>query len=120
MNGDGSRTLDVAVERLYRRVCEQTAYRPTLEALPFAFVQRASKEDQVRSLKFHSEKKALASLLLHTAPELTMHVNIKVCADCHSFLTHAARLLARPIHVLEPGRQHVFKGGGCSCGGRGY
>ena len=46
-----------------------------------------------------------------------MRVSIKVCADCHSFLTHAAQMLGRTIHVLEPRRQHVFRQGGrCSCG----
>ena len=34
---------------------------------------------------------ALASLLRTRAPELQMRVNMRVCADCHSFLGHAVR-----------------------------
>lgn len=97
-------------------MCKETAYHPRCEALPFEFVQRASEADQVKSLKYHAEKKVLASLLQRTAAEMAMRVNFKVCADCHSFLTHASRLLGRPIHVLEPSRQHVFHEGRCSCG----
>ena len=54
--------------------------------------------------------------------ELALAINIKVCADCHAFLEHAARLLRREIRVLEPSRRHTFppSRGGCSCGGRGY
>ena len=40
------------------------------EALPFAFVRAASGEDQVLSLKYHAEKKALASLLQHPGARL--------------------------------------------------
>ena len=72
-------------------------------------VQKASEGDQLHSLKYHAEKKVLASLLQHDAPELEMRVNMSVCADCYSFLSHAARLLRRPIRVLEPRRAHVFQ-----------
>jgi pentatricopeptide repeat protein len=110
-----------ALHSLYGRVQRSTAYKPQLAALPFAFTRRSSEAEQVDSLKFHAEKKALAELLLRGADDLEMRVNIKVCADCHHFLAHAAKLLGRPIRVLEPSRQHVFDGkGGCSCGGESY
>ena len=121
VNGTESRALDEAVEELFRRVCEQTTYRPQYEALPLDFVRRASVDEQVRSLKFHAEKKALVSLMLSDEPLLAMSVNIKVCADCHSFLAHASRLCQRSILVTEPARQHTFDTAGiCSCDGRGY
>ena len=118
--------LNVAVAALYDKVRSQTAYVPRLEALPLDFVQRASEAEQVRSLKLHAEKKALACLLLHgtgatTTTPLRMRIDCRVCADCHAFLSHAATLLGRPIHVSEPTRQHRFDGdptGVCSpCGG---
>ena len=113
------RALDLAVEELFARVQVSTAYRPLSEALPLDFVHRAAEAKRVTCLKFHAEKKALAHLLLHAAPELTMRVNIRVCADCHSFLAHAASMLGRVIRVLEPSRQHVFNEttAGCSCQG---
>ena len=73
-----------------------------------------STKEQVDFLKYHAEKKALATLLLRSAPELKMRVNIKVCADCQSFLTYAAQYLRMPIEVLEPSRKHVFRGDACT------
>ena len=49
----------------------------------------------VSSLRHHAEKKALAQLLRSSARELTLRVNLKVCADCHLFLGCAARHLRR-------------------------
>ena len=75
----------------------------------------------VHSLKFHAEKKALASLLLGGAPDLALDINFSVCADCHHFLTHAAEMLGREIRVSEPKLRHDFGArGGCSCGDGGY
>lgn len=109
--------LNAALEALFRDVCEQTDYRPRYEALPLDFVHKASKEQQIRSLKYHAEKKALACMVLHgTAEELSMRVNFKCCADCHAFLAAAAKHLGRPIQVLEPSKRHTFDtSGGCSC-----
>ena len=100
--------LDDGVDALYRRVCAETAYTPQPQALPYAFVQRATEAEQVESLKYHAEKKALAALLARGAPDLELSINFKVCADCQHFLTHAAALLGRPIRVREPSREHVF------------
>ena len=115
-DGAGNLKLDPAVEELFGKVCEHTAYQPVCAAVPFHFARRMSTKEQVDFLKYHAEKKALATLLLRSAPELKMRVNIKVCADCHSFLTHAAQYLGRPIEVLEPSRKHVFRGDACKSG----
>ena len=109
---------DAALDNLYRRVCAETPYRPQLEALPFAFAQRATGAEQLTSLKLHAEKKALAQMLREDdcASELSMRINFSVCADCQAFLTHAAQMLGRRITVLEPSRTHVFEAArGCSC-----
>ena len=114
-NGAGDPALDAALERLYSDVCEQTAYQPRFEALPYDFTERSDKADQVASLKFHAEKKALADLLRKGTNDLTMRVNIGVCVDCHSFLAHASQLLGRTIEVLEPSVKHTFHENTCSC-----
>ena len=119
VNGHGDLTLDGALEDLYSQVCEHTAYQPVVDALPFGFVPLPGMTEddfaraQVKSLKYHAEKKALVTMLLRSAPELKMSVNIKMCADCRSFLTHAAQYLGRPIEVFEPSRKHVFRCGAC-------
>ena len=51
------------------------AYTPQSQALPYAFVQRASEDEQKESLKYHAEKKALAALLARGAPDLELSIN---------------------------------------------
>ena len=67
------------------------------------------------SLRQHAEKKALADLPLRGSPELTLQINLKVCADCHAFLKGASHVLSRTIRVQEPGLMHTFCAGACSC-----
>jgi len=104
------------VNHLFNLITSKTEYRPQVKALPVDFLDRASDEEKVKSLKFHAEKKALAKLLLENASELEMRVNIKVCMDCHLFLKHASKVLGRKITVFEKARMHVFHDGQCSCG----
>ena len=81
-----------------------------------AFVQRASEGEQVRSLKYHAEKKALAQLLMQNEGNahgtLEMSINFGVCADCQHFLAHAAQALGRQIIVHEPHTDLVFPAAG--------
>jgi hypothetical protein len=108
------------VDKLYRRVSENTPYAPEFGVLPAAFVRRASDEEKVESLKFHAEKKALAMLLMRGAEDLDMSINFSVCADCRAFLAHSAQSLGRQICVHEPSRVHVFdESGRCSTAERG-
>ena len=116
VNGPESKEVDDALEKLYSDVSLRTNYSPRFDALPFNFANRNYTEAHVRSLKFHAEKKALATLLLKNSEKLSMRVNIKCCADCHSFLTFASAMLKREICVLEPTRSHSFQYGKCSCG----
>ena len=108
-NGHGSSAaLNDATEQLYSRVRTETSYVPRISALPLDFVERTNETQQVASLSNHAEKRALADLLMQDAATLDMRVNFRICDDCHDFLNHAAVLLDRPIHVLEPTRQHIF------------
>ena len=113
--GNGLESSDVndALEQLYSDVCERTEYSPRFDALPFYFAETQKKDLQIRSLKYHAEKKALATMLMNDSEDLSMRVNIKVCVDCHSFLSHASKMLGKEISVLEPAQAHLFDGGGC-------
>ena len=71
--------------------------------------------EQVHSLKYHAEKKALARLLASGAAELEMTINFKVCADCHAFFKACSEALGRTLSVREPSTTHVFADGACSC-----
>ena len=114
-----------ATEELVARVQRSTAYAPELSAVPYALAAKSTERQQLRSLRHHAEKRALADLLRREAAaageakragdreraagELAMRVNVKVCADCAAFLQHAARMLGRRIVVHEPSAARAFE-----------
>ncbi|CAK9176925.1 unnamed protein product [Ilex paraguariensis] len=69
---------------------------------------------------YHSEKLAVVFGLFNapsTAPIRIMK-NIRICKDCHNFITNVTLLVDREIIVRDGNRFHCFKNGECSC--RGY
>ena len=97
----------------------RAGYMPRVDSLPHGFATSDfSEEQQHAALRRHPEKKALAELLRRKVQgDLSIDVNIKLCADCHEFFKAAAKLLGRTIRVNEPRLTHVFGGGDgeCSC-----
>ena len=79
------------------RLQQQTAYKPQLYALPWAFVQSSTLAQQESSLQLHAEKKALAVLLSHSEAELSVTINFNVCANCHDFFKISSQMLGRRI-----------------------
>lgn len=113
-NGPENSQLDDALEKLFARVVAETDYSPRFDALPFYFSRDCGEEKQIRSLKYHAEKKTLAKLLLKNSGKLNMRINVKVCEDCQSFLSHASSMLGRTIRVTEPSKVHSFNSGNFS------
>ena len=84
-----------------------------------------------RSLAYHAEKKLLALALQHGDRDVTVFVNSKMCADCHSFFKHACQLFRATVVCVDGcndieaqsdaglggcGFRHVFgEDGTCSC-----
>jgi hypothetical protein len=113
---------------MVNRLLKETSYEFDTSALPALFVlDKASKYSstkQARSLTFHAEKKALALLLRSDGP-IRMHVNCKMCRDCHTAFESASELYGRELRVvdgvhddLSGGFLHVFAAGACSCARR--
>merc|ERR1712113_694119 len=96
----------------------QTAYTPNFLALPLVFVQSSTRNEQVGSLQFHAEKKALALLLACGEGELKVSINFSVCIDCHEFFKSSSLLLNCRIQLHHPGMVHTFTEGCCSCSDR--
>eukprot|EP00747_Dinoflagellata_sp_TGD_P136692 gnl/TRDRNA2_/TRDRNA2_175586_c2_seq11.p1 gnl/TRDRNA2_/TRDRNA2_175586_c2~~gnl/TRDRNA2_/TRDRNA2_175586_c2_seq11.p1 ORF type:complete len:227 (+),score=41.94 gnl/TRDRNA2_/TRDRNA2_175586_c2_seq11:49-729(+) len=61
-NGVGGEGVTDA-RQLWLKLHQETAYKPQLQALPWAFVQSRTQAEQEGSLQLHAEKKALAVLL---------------------------------------------------------
>lgn len=76
-----------------------------------------SEEEKETSLKYHSEKLAIAFGILNTRPGATIRVvkNLRVCGDCHSATKIISRLYDREIIVRDRARYHHFRNGQCSC-----
>lgn len=77
-----------------------------------------SEEIKVESLKYHSEKLAIAFALISTPegfPILVMK-NLRACADCHAAIKVISKIVKREITVRDSSRFHHFRDGLCSCG----
>ncbi|BAT87325.1 hypothetical protein VIGAN_05068200 [Vigna angularis var. angularis] len=74
-------------------------------------------EEKEQALSYHSEKVAIAFMLLNTAPGTPIRVvkNLRVCADCHLAIKLISKIYDREIVIRDGSRFHHFKGGACSC-----
>jgi pentatricopeptide repeat protein len=74
-------------------------------------------EDKEGALQWHSEKLAIAFVLLRTPPGTQVRVvkNLRVCSDCHAAIKCISHVYNREIIVRDRSRFHRFKNGSCSC-----
>jgi len=80
------------------------------KAIPWVGRVGIKKSEQIRQLKYHAEKKALAvSVYNHSAhDDLIIRVNQVICKDCNSFFNAAALLLRRRVRVVCPLQTTVY------------
>lgn len=74
-------------------------------------------EEKVHSLRYHSEKLAVAYGLLKVPEAMPIRVmkNLRVCGDCHTAIKLIAKVTGREIILRDANRFHHFKAGVCSC-----
>ncbi|KAK2980536.1 hypothetical protein RJ640_015921 [Escallonia rubra] len=74
-------------------------------------------EEKETALSYHSEKIAIAFMLINTPPGSPIRVvkNLRVCADCHLAIKLISKVFAREIVVRDRSRFHHFRDGSCSC-----
>ncbi|XP_077209966.1 pentatricopeptide repeat (PPR) superfamily protein isoform X2 [Tasmannia lanceolata] len=77
-------------------------------------LETEQKED---SLRYHSEKLAIAFGVLNSSREKPVRImkNLRICGDCHTFAKLVAKVENRNIVIRDPIRFHHFKDGVCSC-----
>ncbi|XP_068664067.1 putative pentatricopeptide repeat-containing protein At3g49142 [Aristolochia californica] len=75
-------------------------------------------EEKECHLAVHSEKLAIAFLLINTAPGTPIRItkNLRVCSDCHRAAKLIAKITQREIILRDTNRFHHFENGLCSCG----
>ncbi|ONK72077.1 uncharacterized protein A4U43_C04F15450 [Asparagus officinalis] len=74
-------------------------------------------EEKETVLRVHSEKLAVAFVILNTVPGSSILIikNLRVCSDCHSAIKLIAKLEGREIVIRDSHRFHHFRDGQCSC-----
>lgn len=74
-------------------------------------------EEKEQALSYHSEKVAIAFMLLNTTPGTPIRVmkNLRVCSDCHMAIKLISKVYDREIVIRDRSRFHHFRGGSCSC-----
>ncbi|KAL6901983.1 hypothetical protein ACP4OV_004859 [Aristida adscensionis] len=74
-------------------------------------------EQKAHSLRYHSERQAVAYGLLKVPEGMPIRVmkNLRVCGDCHAAMKLIAKITAREIILRDANRFHHFKDGFCSC-----
>eukprot|EP00268_Persea_americana_P008602 TRINITY_DN13354_c1_g1_i1.p1 TRINITY_DN13354_c1_g1~~TRINITY_DN13354_c1_g1_i1.p1 ORF type:complete len:576 (-),score=78.08 TRINITY_DN13354_c1_g1_i1:509-2158(-) len=100
------------LNRLIQRITE-AGYVPDTNFV-LQDIEREQKED---SLRYHSEKLAIAFGLIHSIKEKPIRImkNLRICGDCHTFAKLVAKTENRNIIIRDAIRFHHFKDGACSC-----
>ncbi|ESR62577.1 hypothetical protein CICLE_v100181751mg, partial [Citrus x clementina] len=93
--------------------CREAGYVPESESA----MHELEEEEREYSLRYHSEKLALAFGLMRTSPGMTIRIvkNLRMCVDCHSAIKFISVATNREIIVRDRLRFHHFKRGSCSC-----
>lgn len=112
-------TSHVQTEAIYAMLSEMTrllrleGYAPHTSNV-LADIEEEEKET---ALSYHSEKIAIAFVLINTPPGTPIRIvkNLRVCGDCHLAIKLISKIFERDIAVRDCSRFHHFKNGACSC-----
>ncbi|KAI7995780.1 Pentatricopeptide repeat-containing protein [Camellia lanceoleosa] len=116
-SGDGTRVehreLHEALDELVEKL-KLVGYVPDTSLVFHADMEDREKE---ATLRYHSEKLAIAFGLLNTPSGMTPDIvkNLRICGDCHSAAKFISSVFKRQIILRDVQRFHHFKDGKCSC-----
>ncbi|WCJ40225.1 Tetratricopeptide repeat (TPR)-like superfamily protein [Euphorbia peplus] len=93
---------------------QQVGYAPNMASV----LHDVEEEEKGMALRYHSEKLAVAYGVMNTSPGSTIHIikNLRICADCHTFIKLLSNIVDREIVLRDSKRFHHFKDGLCTCG----
>ncbi|KAI6676841.1 hypothetical protein NL676_037637 [Syzygium grande] len=117
-SGDAVHSVSTLLHHALDQLIEElklVGYVPDTSLVTLANMDEKDKEI---TLRYHSEKLAIAFGLLNTPPGMTIRVvkNLRVCKDCHSAAKLVSLIFSRHIILRDVQRFHHFKDGKCSCG----
>ncbi|KAL3523170.1 hypothetical protein ACH5RR_016004 [Cinchona calisaya] len=106
-------------EKIYAMLAEMTRLLMLEGYMPHTVNVLADIQDEEKetALSYHSEKIAIAFMLINTPPRTPIRVvkNLRVCADCHIAIKLVSKVFEREIVVRDRSRFHHFRDGTCSC-----
>ncbi|KAG2411414.1 hypothetical protein I3760_Q002000 [Carya illinoinensis] len=93
---------------------EKEGYEPDTRCA----LHNVDEELKVESLKYHSERLAIAFALISTpqGSRILVMKNLRACTDCHAAIKIISKIVGREITVRDSSRFHHFRDGFCSCG----
>ncbi|CAL4977210.1 unnamed protein product [Urochloa decumbens] len=105
--------IKAELESLYKEM-DKLGYEPDTSCA----LHLVDDELKLESLKYHSERLAIAFALINTPPGTPIRVmkNLSACVDCHAAIKMISKIVDRDIIVRDSRRFHHFKDGVCSCG----
>ncbi|KAM1859246.1 hypothetical protein ACFX13_011575 [Malus domestica] len=117
-SGDGERSVSTVLHQAVDELVEELKLAGYVPDTSLVFHSNMEDKEREVSLRYHSEKLAIAYGLLNTAPGATIRVvkNLRVCGDCHSAAKYISLIFNRHIILRDVQRFHHFKEGKCSCG----
>lgn len=117
-SGDGKHPQSREVHRMVDEVVEKLKMVGYKSDTSKVYHVDMDEEEKELSLRYHSEKLAIAFGLINTAPGTTIRVdkNLRVCGDCHSVAKMISMVFDRKIVLRDLNRFHHFSNGSCSCG----
>ncbi|MQL76991.1 hypothetical protein Taro_009403 [Colocasia esculenta] len=103
------RTLDDLSEEM-----EKQGYQPDTSCA----LHNVEQGIKAVSLRYHSERLAIAFALMNTPEGLPIRImkNLRACTDCHAAIKVISKIVKREITVRDSSRFHHFREGYCSCG----
>ncbi|XP_062214334.1 pentatricopeptide repeat-containing protein At2g02980, chloroplastic-like [Phragmites australis] len=116
-SGDGRHPKSQEARRMVDEVIDQLKLVGYVPNTSHVFHVEMGEEEKATSLRYHSEKLAIAFGLLNTSPGATLRVvkNLRVCPDCHSMAKLVSMVFNRRIILRDLNRFHHFEDGVCSC-----
>ncbi|XP_077213322.1 pentatricopeptide repeat (PPR) superfamily protein [Tasmannia lanceolata] len=117
-SGDGTHIQSVELHRMLDELVKQLKLVGYVPDTSLVFHADMTEEAKEASLRYHSEKLAIAFGLINTPPGMAIRVvkNLRVCGDCHSAAKLISMIFDRQIILRDLHRFHHFKDGSCSCG----
>ncbi|KAF8724022.1 hypothetical protein HU200_021029 [Digitaria exilis] len=105
--------IKAELERLYKEM-DKLGYEPDASCA----LHLVDDELKLESLKYHSERLAIAFALINTPPGTPIRImkNLSTCLDCHAAIKMISKIVDRDIIVRDSRRFHHFKDGVCCCG----